>query len=189
MSLAPPPAARRRLHLRRIHCEGFLRDDGLVEIEGLLIDTKPDPLQLVNKTVPAGEPIHQMRVRLTIDRQRCIVDAGAWSEHTPYLDCMEVEAGYRRLIGLRIEPGFTREVKRLFRGTLGCSHMTELLPPMASTALQVLWADGDFEPAATQDGTDAARQRSSPIGGCHALRLDGDIVRTYFPQHRPDGRP
>ncbi len=182
MSVAPPAAPRKPLHLRRISCEGFLRDDGLIDIEGLLIDTKPMPLQLVNKALAADQPIHQMRVRLTIDRERLIVDAQAYSEHTPYPDCMEVEAGYRKLIGLRIEPGFTRVVKQLFRGTLGCSHMTELLPPMASTAFQILWADGGFEAVDPQAG----RPRSSPLGGCHALRLDGHIVRTYFSQHRKE---
>lgn len=185
MSTAPPPAARRLLHQRRIHCEGFLRDDGLFEIEGLLIDTKPTTLRLVNKDVPPGQPIHQMRVRLTIDGERRIVDATAYSEHNPYPDCMQVEAGYRRLVGMRIEPGFTREAKRLFRGTLGCSHMTELLPLMASTAFQVMWADSDF----TRVDPQGSAQRSSPLGGCHALRLDGDIVRTYFPKHHKAEAP
>jgi hypothetical protein len=185
VSLAPPAAPRKPLHLRRISCEGFLREDGLIDIEGLLIDTKPLPVQLVNKSLAAGEPIHQMRVRLTIDRERCIVDAQAWSEHTPYPDCMEVEAGYRKLIGMRIEPGFTLAVKRLFRGTLGCSHMTELLPPMASTAFQTMWADGDFKTVDPQ----GSKQRTSPLGGCHALRLNGHIVKTYFPQQYKETAP
>jgi hypothetical protein len=179
MSVAPPPVARRPLHLRRITCEGFARDDGLFEIEGLLVDTKPDPLQLVSKEVPPGVPIHQMRVRMTLDHERRIVDLRAFSEHTPYPDCAEVEAAYRQLVGHRIEPGFTREVKRLFRGIRGCSHMTELLPPMASTAFQVLWANGNFE-GVDQEGSG---RRASPLGGCHALRLDGPIVKTYFPKH------
>lgn len=120
-----------------------------------------------------------MRVRLTIDRERRIVDAQAFSEHTPYADCMEVEARYRKLIGLRIEPGFTGAVKRLFRGTEGCAHLTELVPVMASTAFQVLWAQGDFGGA----DVEGSGRRTSPLGGCHALRLDGQVVRTYFPQH------
>ncbi len=182
MSLAPPPAPRKPLHLRRISCEGFLRDDGLIDLEGLLVDTKPVPLPLVTREVPPGEPIHQMRVRLTIDRELNIRDARVYSEHTPYPDCTEVEANYRQLVGMRIGPGFTREVKRLFRGTQGCSHMTELLAPLASTAFQVIWANNDF------DSVDAegSGQRTSPLGGCHALRLDGRIVRTYFPQLRRD---
>lgn len=179
MSLAPPPAPRRPLHLRRITCEGFARDDGLFEIEGLLVDTKPQPLQLVSSVVPPGAPIHQMRVRMTLDADRRIVDLQAFSEHTPYPDCAEIEPVYRQLVGWRIEPGFTRELKRLFRGVRGCSHMTELIPPMASTAFQVLWAHGNFE-GVDEEGSG---RRTSPLGGCHALRVDGRIVRTYFPGH------
>ena len=173
---------RRPLHLRRISCEGFEREDGLIDIEGVLIDTKPVPLELAIKQVPAGEAIHQMRVVLTIDRTRKIVEARAFTEASPYPDCGAIEAAYGQLVGLRIEPGFTQTVKRMFRGTSGCSHMTELLPPMASTAFQVLWADGGF------GGADApgSSTRTSPIGGCHALRLDGRIVKTYFPHLERD---
>ncbi|MFS2099560.1 DUF2889 domain-containing protein [Variovorax sp. Varisp85] len=181
MSLAPLPCARTPLHSRRIHCEGFRREDGLLELEATLIDTKPMPLQLVCRVVPAEEPIHQMRVRLVLNAQREIVDATAFSEHTPYSTCSGVEAGYRQVIGLCIEPGFTQQVKRLFRGIAGCTHITELLPLMASTAFQLFWADGSF---AAQDAR-ASEQRQTPLGGCHALRLDGEVVRTYFPQfHR-----
>jgi len=185
MSIAPPAAPRRPVHLRRITCEGFLRDDGLIDIEGLLIDTKPEPMRLVTKEVPAGSPIHQMRLRITVDRERRIVEASAYSEQGPYPACSEVEAGYRRLVGLRIEPGFTRQVKRLLRGVEGCTHMTELLAPMASTALQVIWGDSEI----ATNGEALAAQRMSPLGGCHALRLDGEIVRTYFPQQRKETTP
>lgn len=169
---------RRPLHLRRIHCEAFERADGLIDLEGLLVDTKPQPLQLVHREVPAGQAIHQMRVRLSIDRERQIVDVRVSSEHAPYPDCRGVEAAYRQLVGLRIEPGFTRAVKSLFRGTAGCTHMTELLPVLASTAFQVLWASGEFA-----DTQAAAEHRHSPLGGCHALRFDGEVVRTYFTDH------
>lgn len=185
MSHAPPPSARTPLHSRRIHCEGFRRADGLLELEATLIDTKPMPLQLVSRVVGSNEPIHQMRVRLVIDAQREIVDAAAFSEHTPYPTCTGVEATYRQLIGLRIEPGFTQQVKRLFRGTAGCTHMSEILPMMASTAFQVFWADGSF---AEQDAR-ASEPRQTPLGGCHALRLDGEVVRTYFPQFHNSSLP
>jgi len=181
MSQSTPPVPRRPVHLRRIHCEGFLRDDGLIDLEGTLVDTKPEPLQMVHRLVPAHAPIHQMRVRLTIDRERRIVDAQAWSEHSPYEDCQEVEPVYRQLVGARIEPGFTRLVKRLFGGTAGCTHLTELIPALASTAFQVIWAQGDF---GGPDDPGSAR-RTSPLGGCHALRPEGRVVRTYFSDRKP----
>lgn len=159
-----------------------MRDDGLIDIEGLLIDTKPDPLKLVNREVVAGFPIHQMRIRLTIDHSMLIIYANVFSEHTPYPTCSEVEANYRQMIGMRIGPGFPREVKRLFRGTLGCSHMTELIGPLASTAFQVMWANKDFR----NSDLSTNEKGNSPLGGCHALKLDGYIVRTYFPEHQKD---
>lgn len=184
MTAAPPAVARRRTHLRCITCEAFVRDDGLLEIEGLLVDTRPAPLRLpTGREVAADEPIHQMRMRLTVHRDTTIVDACAISERHPYRECAEAQAAYRRLIGLRIAPGFTREVKRLFRGD-ACTHLTELVPAMASTLFQVLWADSSFGPVeAAGPGAPA-----SPLGGCHALRLDGEVVRTHFPGHRPGYR-
>ena len=181
MSLVPPAAPRRLLHLRRITCEAFEREDGLLDVEGLLIDTKPTPLQLVTgRRIDPDSAIHRMRVRLTVNRDRWIVAASAHSEAHPHLECEEAEAAYHKLVGLRIEPGFTRQVKQLFRGEAGCTHISELIPPMATTLFQVLWADGDFA------SPDAAA--SSPVGACHGLRLDGQVVRTYFPARSKESR-
>lgn len=181
MSVAPPAAPRRPLHLRRITCEAFEREDGLLDIEGLLIDTKPTAVQLVTgRRIDPGSAIHRMRVRLTVNRDRWIVAASSHSEEHPHLECEEAEAAYHKLVGLRIEPGFTRRVKQLFRGEAGCTHISELLPPMATTLFQVLWADGDF---ANPDPVG-----SSPVGACHGLRLEGHVVRTYFSAHRKGPR-
>ncbi len=178
MSFAPPAGPRQPLHLRRISCEAFQHEDGTLEIEGLLIDTKPLPVRLpTGREVAAEQPIHQMRVRLRLDREGIILDARVFSEHSPYPECAGVEAAYRKLIGLRIEAGFAREVKRLFGGTAGCTHMSELIPPMASTLFQVLWAESKFDPL----DMSKAGGRASPLGGCHGLRLDGEVVRRHFP--------
>ena len=37
----PPPAARTPLHKRRLTIDGFEREDGLYDIEGRIVDTKP----------------------------------------------------------------------------------------------------------------------------------------------------
>ena len=80
---------------------------------------------------------------------------------------------YDRLVGLRIGPGFTMTVKRLFRGVEGCSHMIELLPPMATTAFQILWS--------RPNAYGASAEGQTPLGGCHALRLDGPLVARRSP--------
>jgi hypothetical protein len=171
-----PPVVRRQVHLRRIQCEGFEREDGLFDIVGTLIDTKPFPLELQEKTVPGNEAIHHMTLCLTLDRDRLIHDVVARTQEGPHAVCGAIAESYRQLVGLRIQPGFNLVVKRLFRAELGCTHMTELLPSMATTAFQMLWraADDVTDP-------DQPEHRNSPLGGCHALKTDGEIVRLHFP--------
>jgi Protein of unknown function (DUF2889) len=186
MSMAPVSGVRRAVHLRRVSCEAFEREDGLLEIEGLLLDTKSVPIRLLDgREIPAGEVIHQMRVRLTVDRHRQILDARVYSERHPYRECVDIEQAYQSLVGMRIHPGFTREVKQLFRGVKGCSHISELIPPMASTVFQVLWADSDFG----QGDPEGSTERVSPVGGCHALRPEGEIVTLHLPSSFKKARP
>lgn len=172
-------AARRPLHTRQIHCRGFVREDGLYDIEGTLTDVRDADVTLRSKVVPSGAFIHRMTLCLTVDTQFVIHAAVARMDDTPYEACKRIEVAYRALVGLRIEPGFNDRARRLFRGTAGCSHLTELIPVVATTVFQVLW--GEREP-------DAGTGPHTPLGGCHALRLDGEVVRQYFPELPQDGQ-
>lgn len=174
--------ARRPLHLRRIECAGYAREDGLFDIEGRLIDTKPYDLVLPERPLLANEPIHQMTVLMSIDKAFLIHDLQARTLNAPYSVCDRITSAYAQLIGHRIEPGFTQTIKRMFRGVEGCSHITELLPAMATTAFQVIWSDvGNYDNSVADNG----RPRSSPLGGCHALKLDGEVVQRHFRQMVP----
>lgn len=173
------PEDRKLIHTRSITCLAYERSDGLLDIEGTLIDTKPHGFTLPARgPVEPGEPLHQMSIRLTIDRDLLIHDAIAHMVHTPYAVCGAISDAYRQLAGARIGPGFIQLTKQLFRERSGCSHLTELLPSMATTAYQVLWG----EPAqALKDALQAGGKIKSPFDGCHALRSDGEVVRVHFP--------
>lgn len=175
-------AARQHLHTRTIQCAAFRRKDGLVDIEGTLLDTKSHPLDLPERGVLApGEPIHEMKLVMTIDDDFLIHDAVAMTLNSPYLICGAVNESYRKIIGLRIAPGFIHRIKQMFRGVEGCSHLTELLPPMATTAFQGAWSSKDV--FSDVDPQRDSGRRETPLGGCHALRQDGEVVRVHFPQH------
>jgi len=180
MKLAEPQT-RRQVHTRTITCAAFVHSDGLVDIEGTLRDIKYQPLILPERGVVApGEAVHEMKFVITIDRTFLIRDAQAITLQSPYQICGTINDTYRQIIGLRLEPGFTQKIKRLFRGISGCQHLTELLPPMATTAFQVVWASKEtYSEIADSDSAN----RPTPLGGCHALRQDGDVVKLHFPQH------
>lgn len=132
------PVTRRPVHTRRIECAGYERSDGLFDIEGHMIDTKADDANLIFKVVPAGSPIHDMRIVVTVDSRLVIHRIEARTEAAPSRYCAEINAAYACLAGVAIGAGFMKEVRRRLAGTSGCTHLSELLGPIATTAIQTL---------------------------------------------------
>jgi len=138
----PEPAARRHSHDRQIHCQGFAREDGLLDIEGELIDTKSyDFPSSTHGTIRQGTPVHHMQVRITINESLEIVDAAAVTLHGPYAICPKGAENITGLIRLKISAGWKHKVKTAIGGAHGCTHITELLGPMATTAFQTLYGE------------------------------------------------
>jgi hypothetical protein len=170
--------------------EAFQRDDGLWDIEACLTDEKPRDFRLASGVRPNGLPIHELWLRITIDRELTIVDAEASSEWSPYGPlCAESNPVYRKLIGLNLLQGFRREVNERLRGTVGCTHLTEMCAVLPTAAIQAyagdVWTTKDGNPAASRTpSTDAASEAEPPFqfGRCHALRFDGPAVAEYYPQ-------
>ena len=96
------PAPRTAIHVRRVECQGFQREDGLWDIEGFMTDVKTHRHQRRDGGVPreAGDPIHQMRVRLTIDLDFLIHDCEAVTEASPYAGCGAITPAFKALVGL-----------------------------------------------------------------------------------------
>ena len=177
-----PPVERTLLHRRSILCEGYEREDGLWDIEAQLLDTRAFEVPLPFGGVLApGEPLHQMGLRITIDRDTVVRAAEPLTAHGPSPECRDIANAYQQLVGLRIGAGFSAAVKKLFGGRLGCTHLTDLLGPLATTAMQTLWA---AQIRNSSRGDDTPIRIGSPktlIDSCHAFRSDGEIVRVRWP--------
>lgn len=183
----PDPAPRRLLHQRTVHCHGYQRDDGLWDVEGRITDAKPFPCrQLMGYTVPAGQPYHDISIRLTLDLDLTVVAVATSMDATPFDGCPAVLPAFQNLVGLRIGGGWRKAVKERVGGTAGCAHIVELLGPVATAVLQTV-ADGPDQDRLPFE--ELQRRRSSmPMGldGCHMWRADGEIVRTFRPNdYRP----
>jgi hypothetical protein len=83
MPLPAPTVARSLTHTRRLRFEAYRRADGLWDIEAHLTDVKPFDYRLSSGVRPAGAPVHDMWIRLTITRGLEIVDALAVTEAMP----------------------------------------------------------------------------------------------------------
>lgn len=180
MSAKPTAATGRRLvHTRKIVCTGYARDDGLYDIDAHMVDTKGHHSDLLFKQVPVGGAIHDLRLTITVDERLVIRAAHARSQETPTPWCAQIETAYARLVGIEIGSGFMREVKARLGGTRGCTHLSELLGPMATTAFQTIMGLKNDPARAARDAI--SEDNHTPLlpllDTCHAWRADGEVVR------------
>lgn len=174
---------RKPLHTRKLTLQGYLREDGLLDIEGHLIDTKPFDIPNRDRggRIRAGESLHEMRVRLTLDLDFKILDAQAVTEYAPYDHCKGGPLSFSRLIGEQIGPGWNKRVKSILGGRQGCTHITEMLGQMATTAFQTLNSlQSPGEPAKDKE------EKPLILDTCLALASDSPVVEREWPEfYRP----
>lgn len=169
----PDTVARQPIHTRAIEIRGYRREDGLFDIEGHLVDTKPYDFKLAAGLRPAGEPVHDMWLRITVDRTLTIVDAAAATDAMPYVGaCDAITPDYRKLVGLAIRPGYPQRLKELFGGVRGCTHITELAGALATAAFQSMAGQGLQPPD----------RKPFQLDRCHALDATGPVVARYYPK-------
>ena len=160
--LCPNPPPRESISISAtLNAAGYLREDGLWEIEGHIVDTKTYSFHNSYRgVVETGEPVHDMWLRLTIDDSMRIREVEAVTDHGPFRTCPAITANFKRLEGLTIGPGFRRAVRERVGGLQGCTHLVELVGPVATTAFQTMTARRqDHGTQEAKAGTDAGRTR------------------------------
>lgn len=181
MPLSTPAASRQLLHGRAVQCWGYRRDDGLWEIEGRMVDTKTYsfPNEDRGGFIQAGEPLHDLWIRLTVDSEFLIRAVEACTDGSPFALCPAIADHYRQLVGVRIGPGWSLKLRELFAGISGCTHMTELLGPVATTVFQTVYGQRYDE----EDAKPAAERAPPPmLNTCHALASDSPVVKKRWPR-------
>ena len=169
--LSSPTVERELAHRRQITLNGFVRSDGLFDIEAKLTDHKTYsfPSDFRGEVTP-DLPVHHMIVRVTITNERIITAAEAITITGPYSVCPKANEVFDELVGMQIGPGWRRKVQAAIGGRHGCTHITELLGPVATVAYQTLYGHEARERRQITQYSDADKQternhlRNSCIG-------------------------
>ncbi|SOE49331.1 FIG00432713: hypothetical protein [plant metagenome] len=176
MPLSPSTASRQPLHTRCVRVEAFGRDDGLWDLEAQMTDVKSYDFPGRKGLHKAGDPVHDMHLRITIDADFNVLAAEAAYDAAPYgTGCSAIEPSYDGLVGLNLLRGFRQRVKERFSREAGCTHMTELAAVLPTVAVQTMANRRRTEPQPED-------VRPFQLGGCHALRLDGPMVKEHYPR-------
>jgi Protein of unknown function (DUF2889) len=165
----------KQVHSRDMKIATFAHDDEHIIVEGELNDNSQISNFTLRGDVLPPRNIHHMIIRLLIEADSArIVKAEVEMPCIPKEDCSETIQTFARIEGLRIAPGFTAKVRKIFEGSNGCVHLTGLLMAMASAAFQGLWTYRGKERQEEEDII--AMVKAYLVGSCHAWRRDGPLV-------------
>ena len=170
-----PPAPRTARHVRRVHYQGFEREDGLWDIEGELHDSKAHdtPSTRMGGLRRAGEPIHHMWLRVTVDRQLVVQAVAVAMDAHPLAECPHAQAALQRMVGCSMARGWRQSIQKHLGGVAGCTHLRELLFNLATAAFQTL--PSAFTPA-------SADEPPRHLGQCTGWDLGGNGVKEHYPR-------
>ncbi len=181
---------RKLLHLRDILVRGYERADGLVDIEARILDTKTYSWGNHDRAgIQAGEALHDMWVRVTIGSDRVIRECEASMDATPYNVCGGAAASVQSLAGLKLGKGFMKAAMLQLGGVASCTHLRELLQPIATVAFQTMHSIREHNPGSSEDkavrttagiqvallNTCFAYDETGPLAGRAAAKTTTDI--------------
>ncbi len=168
----PQPVDRELQHTRQVTFKGFKRADGLWDIEGQMTDIKTYPFELDRGTLNAGEPIHNMSIRLTLDDSLTVKDIAVSMDDIPHGECPKAQAPMDKMIGCSIMSGWRKSIDLNLGGVHGCTHLRELLYTMATAAIQTIPAS-----FAVPSGRPPMH-----LGKCLTWRFDGEAIKIHHPE-------
>lgn len=179
----PDATTRRHVHTRAIDYRGFEREDGLWDIEAHMTDVKTYSFQNNWRgEVEAGVPLHEMLLRVTIDDSFVIKEVYAATEHSPFQMCPDIAPNYQKLVGIRMGPGWRKAIRQQVGGIEGCTHLTELLFPMATVAMQTIWPLLRHRQKKADSDVGDQSKRPVVLNTCHAWSTDSEVVKENAPK-------
>jgi hypothetical protein len=171
----PKAAPRKLTHLRDIQLRGYEREDGKLDIEAHMTDTKTYTFGNSERgAIPAGDPLHDMWLRLTLNQSLTIEAVEAAMDATPHTICPAITPNFQRLIGLSVAKGFLKAAAERLGGVDGCTHLRELLQQIGTVAYQTTFSIRSAK-------TNAEPRRIPPqlLNTCHAYAADGPLATQH----------
>ncbi|HSW19872.1 MAG TPA: DUF2889 domain-containing protein [Ramlibacter sp.] len=172
---------REELHFRRIDFRGFRRSDGLLEVEAQLVDRKTHDFAPFSggRHVAAGDAIHDHGLRVVFGEDMVIREIATDIRAYPYRECPAGGDTLQALVGLRIGPGWSGELRKRLPSCDTCTHLKEMMVPLASAAFQTLYS---VRTGHTDESDANGRPRK--IDSCYAYGASRELVALKWPAFR-----
>jgi hypothetical protein len=170
----PEPKPRSAAHTRKVTYCGWRRDDGLWDIEGELLDLKEAEWASRDKGLQPPGAVHHMKVRICVDETLTVIEAHADMPETPFAECLPATSPVQRLVGQKLARGWRKAIDHAMGGTLGCTHLRELLQGLGTAAYQTV--------APTRNIGADPTQPPRHLGQCISWDFSGPVMKRHLPE-------
>lgn len=169
----PTPQPRTLVHTRQVTYHGYQREDGLWDIEGHLLDTKPHRFDIPGeRTWQPNEPLHDMRIRVTVNAQLTIQEIAVVMDAFPHGECPPAQEPMQKMVGHTMGAGWRKTIDTHLGNAKGCTHLRELLFNMATAAFQAV------------SHSFAMKDANTPpphLGRCMSWGFESPLVERRYP--------
>ena len=175
--------ARTPIHNRSIQFQGYLRDDGLWDIEAQMQDTRTyGYLSRDQVAVAPLATVHHMLLRVTLDDRMVVRAIETGLPTTPFPECALAAAPMEKLVGVRLGNGWRSAIDEAMGGIAGCTHLRELLFNVATAAFQTIPIYRNHQ--ARLQGVPMLRSAKPPphFGKCMSWDFNGPVVQRVAPE-------
>jgi len=181
------------LHQRTINLNGFLIEDDLYQLEAELLDTKNYDVPNYDRgNINAGDPIHKMKIVLTVDKQFYIKKAKATTFFSPFKACNSANNNFKMLEGIQIKHGWRKNVNEIIGNVNGCTHIRELLNSLATVAFQTIHGHNSKKDRDDKKENNSRKyqknnkeqnsKKPSLLSSCFAFRPNSKVVKRLWPE-------
>lgn len=178
----PPPQPRKHLHHREVYYDGYLREDGLWDIEARITDTRTYSIDSVGRPkLAAGLPVHDMLIRATVDDNMTIREINVAMDSRPFDECIQARDPMQKMVGATMGPGWRYAIEKALGGIQGCAHLRELLFNMATAAYQTIPVHRAHQAKLSNIAPTASGTPPHHLGKCVAWDFNGPVVRRNYP--------
>lgn len=193
--LIPDDVEEMLMHVRDYQVRAYRVARDRVLLRGAVRDRKPAGLYVPGDDEPLD--MHHMIVDLEIVYPTLTIDKVTVDfVHHPEDECPNIVPAFQQLVGISIARGFSRKLKELLAGPLGCTHVMALLNAMAPVAVQCVWSmhfgdvrEGRAEASDRSEMTDDELLESTKFSRntCHVWADGGPAMERVMSrqEHKP----
>ena len=180
----------RPLNDRKISILGYVRPDGDYEIHGEIIDYRQyNTENKIRGAIPMGDKMHHMQIILHANRHMKIINIDAQTFSAPFAQyCSPAANNYKALIGLTIASGFKQKIIEILGKNKQCTHISELLPQMATCLFQTMHADKQVKDQENQNANKTTTNKNINPGAvnniknsCYGFQDGGYVLKALLP--------